>query len=115
MEQYYRVVVIAGGASLLIIVGGEALLIRGEINRDEAGTGAEGGGEGATEGQGKDGAPLTQLSSFWVGLGLVVATSENVPVAKRYSLCKIGSTHISMNDSARRSMYVLNDINLLYS
>ena len=82
-EQFFLLVMLLGGVALLVTALGEALLIRREIKRDEDTAGVGSRGERTSREKGGDETPITQLSSGWVGLGVVSTTSESMRVAKR--------------------------------
>ena len=66
---------LAGTTALLVTAGGEALIIRREIKRHESTALTEGGAdEGNAEEEEEDVSSITELSSVWVGLGVVATT-----------------------------------------
>ena len=83
-EWFIIAVMVAGAVSLLVTAIWKGLVIRAEIKRDqEKSTGAENrGGESSGEDRENE-TPVYQLSSIWVGLGVVATTGEIVQVAKR--------------------------------
>ena len=80
-ELFFVVVMIAGGASLFITAIWQGIAIRDEIKRDEAddsgagviGTGVV--GVGLVKAEQQNDAPVTELSSVWVGVGVVATTT----------------------------------------
>ena len=77
-KWYFRAAMVTGMAVLLVTATFEGLAIRGEINRDHSAAGAEesGGQEvtltvASTRLTEEDDAPVTELSSVWVGAGVI--------------------------------------------
>ena len=79
----FGVVMITGGASLLVTAVWKGLVILSEIKRDQEAAVAVSRCEGATGEEGGDETPVTQISSIWVGLGVVATIGKDVQARKQ--------------------------------
>ena len=82
-ELLFGAVMLAGISTLAVTGVWEVLVIRAEIKRDEEDAGAESSGEGVSGEREGEETLVNQLSSVWVGLGVVATSGESVQVTKR--------------------------------